>query len=88
MEGPKLPYYSLAWGTLFRHYNGPLWWASNCLTIALHLGIYLAIIMVRYGGPQTSLPIALHGSLYIAIVMVRYGGPQISLNLALHLDLY
>jgi hypothetical protein len=33
------------------------------LAITLHEGIYLAIIMDRYGGPNTILTIALHGGL-------------------------
>jgi hypothetical protein len=41
--------------------NGP--------NIALLTGLFLAIIMVRYEEPQTSLIIALHGGLYLAIIM-------------------
>jgi hypothetical protein len=33
------------------------------LTIALHGGLYLAIIMDRYRVPKTALTIALHGGL-------------------------
>jgi hypothetical protein len=32
----------------------------TALTIALHRGLYLVIIMDRYEGPRTSLTIALH----------------------------
>jgi hypothetical protein len=37
-------------------YGGP----QSALTIALHGGFYLAIIMDCYGGTQTALTIALH----------------------------
>jgi hypothetical protein len=33
---------------------------QTALTIALHRGLYFAIIMDRYAGPQTALTIALH----------------------------
>jgi hypothetical protein len=33
------------------------------LTIALHGGLYLAIIMIRYGGSHTALTIAMYGGL-------------------------
>jgi hypothetical protein len=46
--------------------------AHTALTIALHGGLYIAIIMDRYRGPQTALTIALHGGLYLAIIMDRY----------------
>jgi hypothetical protein len=42
------------------------------LTIALHRGLYLAIIMDSYDGPQSPLIIALHRVLYLAIIMDRY----------------
>jgi hypothetical protein len=58
MEGPKLTLYRLAWKALVSHYNGPLWRAQTALTIALPGGLYLLIIMDRYGGNQTSLNIA------------------------------
>jgi hypothetical protein len=48
----------------------------------LHGGLYIAIIMDRCGGTQTTLNIALLGDLYIAIIMDRYGGPQSALNIA------
>jgi hypothetical protein len=35
-------------------------WPHTALTIALHGGLYLAIIKDRYGGPHTALTIALH----------------------------
>jgi hypothetical protein len=41
------------------HHEGP----HTALTIALHKGPYLAIIMVHYGGPQTALTIVLHRGL-------------------------
>jgi hypothetical protein len=37
-------------------YRGPL----TSLTLALRGGLYLAITMDRYGGPQIALTIALH----------------------------
>jgi hypothetical protein len=40
-------------------YGGP----QIALIIALHGGMYLAIIMDRYRGPYTALTIALHGGL-------------------------
>jgi hypothetical protein len=36
---------------------------QSALTIALHRGLYLAIIMDRYEGHQTALTTALHGGL-------------------------
>jgi hypothetical protein len=36
---------------------------QTALSIALHVGLYLTIIIDRYGGPQTALNIALHGDL-------------------------
>jgi hypothetical protein len=47
----------------------------NCLIVALHGGLYLAIIMDRYGGHQTDLNIALHGGLFLAFIMDGYRGP-------------
>jgi hypothetical protein len=76
MEGPSL--------LLLSHYNGPLWRALIALTIILHRGLYLAIIMDRYGGTLTALTIGLHGGLYVAIIMDRYGGPLTGLTIALH----
>jgi hypothetical protein len=49
---------------------------KTALAIALPEGIYLAIIIYRYGVPKTALTIALPGDLYIAILMDRYGGPE------------
>jgi hypothetical protein len=45
--------------------------SHTALTIALHRGIYLAIIMVRPDSPHAALTIALHGGLYLAIIMDR-----------------
>jgi hypothetical protein len=45
----------------------------------LHRGIYFAIIMDRYGGPQTALIIAVHRGRYLAIIMDRYGGSTLPL---------
>jgi hypothetical protein len=41
------------------------------LTIVLHGGLYLAIIVDRYEGPNTSLTIALHRKLYLGLILVR-----------------
>jgi hypothetical protein len=57
-------------------YEGP----HTALTIALHRGLYLAIIIYRYEGPHTALNIALLRGLYLSIIMDRYEGPHISLN--------
>jgi hypothetical protein len=54
------------------------------LTIALHTGLSLAIIMERYKGPLTLLNLALHRGLYLDIIMDRYEGPLAALTLALH----
>jgi ABC-type molybdate transport system permease subunit len=51
----------------------------NALTVALHRGIYLAIIMDRYEGPLNALTVALHRGLYLAIIMDRYEGPLTAL---------
>jgi hypothetical protein len=40
-------------------YEGPL----THLTIALHIGLYIAIIIDRYEGPLTPITIALHRGL-------------------------
>jgi hypothetical protein len=45
-------------------YRGP----HTALTIALHGGLYLAIILDSYRGPHTALTTALHGGLYLAII--------------------
>jgi hypothetical protein len=45
-------------------------------SVALHGGLYLAIIMDRYSAPQTAFTIALHGGLYLAIIIERYRGPS------------
>jgi hypothetical protein len=52
-------------------YEGP----HTGITIALHAGLYLAIIMDRNEGPHTTHTIGLHGRLYFAIIMYRYEGP-------------
>jgi hypothetical protein len=56
----------------------------TAVSIALHRGLYLDIIMVPYGGPHITLTIALHRSLYLAIIMTHYEGPHSALNTALH----
>jgi hypothetical protein len=42
------------------------------LTIALNGGLYISIIMDRYGGPQTVLTIDLRGGIYLSMIMVHY----------------
>jgi hypothetical protein len=46
-RAPNCPYYSLAWRPLLSHYNGPLLRPQTALAVALHGGLYLAIIMDR-----------------------------------------
>jgi hypothetical protein len=58
------------------------------LTITLHRGLYLAIIMDRYEGTLTTLTSALHRGLYVAIIMDRYESPLTTLTIALHRGLY
>jgi hypothetical protein len=82
-RGPDSPYNSHAWKPLLSHYNGPLLRPQTALTIALHIGLYLAIIMDHYRGPQTVLTIALHGGLYLAIILVSCRGLQTALIIAL-----
>jgi hypothetical protein len=82
MEDTKLPLLYLAWTPLPSHYNGPYGGPQTDLTITLHGGLYLAIIMDRYEGPITALTIALYGSLYLAFIMDHYGGAQIALTIA------
>jgi hypothetical protein len=48
---------------------------QTTLTIALHGGLYLVIIMDRYGVNRTPLKIALNGCLYLTITIYRYEGP-------------
>jgi hypothetical protein len=56
-------------------YEGP----HIALTISLHGGLYLEIIIDRYELSHTPITIALHGGLYVAIMMDRYEGPNIAL---------
>jgi hypothetical protein len=49
--------------------------AQTALTITLHRGLYLAIIMDHKKGAQTVLTRALHRGLYLAIIMDREKGP-------------
>jgi hypothetical protein len=58
------------------------------LTVALHRGLYLAIITDRFRGPQTALSIALPGGLCSAFIIDRYGGPQTALSIAFLRCLY
>jgi hypothetical protein len=45
-------------------YEGP----HTTITIALHGGLYLEIIVDLYEGPNTSLTIVMHGGLYLAVM--------------------
>jgi hypothetical protein len=56
---------------------------DTSLTIALHGGLYLAILVDRCRGPGTALTIALHGGLYLAIIIYLYGGPEIAFTYSL-----
>jgi hypothetical protein len=40
----------------------------TALTIALHIGLYIAIIMDRYEGPHNPLTMALHRDLYLSFI--------------------
>jgi hypothetical protein len=50
------------------HYGGP----HSVFTIAMHRGLYLAIIMDRYVGAHSALNIFFHRGLYLANIMDRY----------------
>jgi hypothetical protein len=54
-------------------YEGP----HSALTIALHIGLCLDIIMDRYDGPHSALSIALQKGLYIDILINPYYGPTL-----------
>jgi isoprenylcysteine carboxyl methyltransferase (ICMT) family protein YpbQ len=51
----------------------------TALTIALHRGLYVAILMDHYEKKHSALTIFLHRVLYLAIIMERYGGSTLSL---------
>jgi hypothetical protein len=53
--------------------------SQSALTVALHRGLYLAIIVHLYEGPQTARNIAWHRGLYVAIIMDMYEGPKLPL---------
>jgi hypothetical protein len=55
----------------------------NTFNIALHRGLYLAIIMDRYEGTHTTLTIALHRGLYLAIIMDRYEGSHTTITIVM-----
>jgi hypothetical protein len=48
-------------------------------TIALHRGLYMTIIIGRYGGPHSAFNGALQIGLYLAIIMDRYERPKVPL---------
>jgi hypothetical protein len=50
------------------------------LTLALHGGLYIAILMDLYEGPHSALTIALHGGLYLGIIMDRLEGLTLPLQ--------
>jgi hypothetical protein len=52
---------------------------QTALTIALHGGLYLAILMDRHEEHHTAPIIALHRGLYFAIIMDRQEGPILPL---------
>jgi hypothetical protein len=54
--------------------------------MALHRGLYIAIIIDRYEGPQTPLTIALLGRLSLANIMDLYEESQTALKIALYGD--
>jgi hypothetical protein len=54
-------------------------WPHTALTIALHRGLFVAIIFDRYEGLHTTLTIAFHGVLYLAIIMYRHEGHTLPL---------
>jgi hypothetical protein len=56
---PHSPYYSLAQRTLLSRYNDRFEGPLTALTIALHRGLYLDIIMDRYERTDIPLTIAL-----------------------------
>jgi hypothetical protein len=64
------------------HYNAPKWRTLTSVTISLHTGLSLDIIMVHYEGPLTSLNTALNRGVYLGIIMDRYKGPLTSLIIA------
>jgi hypothetical protein len=82
------PYYSPAWRLLYSHYNGLVGMTLTGVIIALHRGLYLAIIMVRYRGPLTTLTIALHRGVYLGIIIDPYERPLNALTLALYRGLH
>jgi hypothetical protein len=51
----------------------------SALTIAMHSGLYLAIIKDSYGGPHNALSITIHRGLYLAIIMHRFEGTIVPL---------
>jgi hypothetical protein len=46
--------------------------ALTAITIALHGGLHIVIIMDRFEGPLTALTIALHRGIFLAIIMDHY----------------
>jgi hypothetical protein len=48
---------------LLSQYNGTLWGPHTVRTIAMHGGLYLEYIIIRFGGPHIALIIALHNGL-------------------------
>jgi hypothetical protein len=61
---------------------------QTALTIALHAGLYLAIIMGRYRGTKITHNIGLRGDPYLVITIDFYGGPRTDFTISLHGGLY
>jgi hypothetical protein len=57
--------------------------ATLCPYYTVYACLYLAIIMYRHEGPQTSLSIALHAGVYLVIIMHSHERPYIALTIAL-----
>jgi hypothetical protein len=56
-------------------YEGPY----TALIIALHIVLYLAIIIYRHDGPHTDLAIAFHEGLYLDFIIDRREDPPLHL---------
>jgi hypothetical protein len=53
-----------------------------------HGDLYLAIIMVWYGGPYQAFIIVLYGGLYLATTMGWNGGPYLPVTIGMYGGLY
>jgi hypothetical protein len=88
MEGPKPPYYRLAWIHVLRHYNGQLQTAQNYS----YYNHALRPLHIHYNGPLWRAPNPLTtdllGVIYLGIIMDSYREPKTTLTIALHGDFY